>query len=345
MTTQKRILVFELNWLGDILFSFPFLRALRKRYPEAYIVCVVVPRYADLLEFNPWINDVHILSDNNTLSSLKEKLRFIKMIRREKYDTCFLMKPSRTKTLMSCFAGIRERIGFGGKNSPLTEVVDMPKGGFIHRSDQILALAGGVGVTEADGTYEYFFSKEDKQRADALIHQAGGGIRRIIALNPGGNWDAKRWPKEHFISLGKKLLDRVQDIELVVTGAGKDVDLAREIVSEIGSNRCYTVAGKTSVNELAVIFKRSVLVVSADSGPLHMASATGTATIGIFGPTSPLITGPRGRGENIVIFKPGDCEVPCYVSECSRGYTCMSSITPDEVFASAQEVLDREGGA
>ena len=87
MSEPKRILVFELNWLGDILFSFPFLRAVRSAFPEAYIACVVVPRYADLLINNPWINDVHALSDNNSITSIGEKIAFVHMIRKEKYDT------------------------------------------------------------------------------------------------------------------------------------------------------------------------------------------------------------------------------------------------------------------
>jgi lipopolysaccharide heptosyltransferase II len=334
---EKRILIFELNWLGDILFSFPFLRAIRKAFPDSYITCVVVPRYADLLVHNPWINFVHALSDSNKISSIREKIAFTRMIKNEKYDTCFILKPSSTKAAMAALAGIPNRIGFVGKKAPLTSVVDMPPN--VHRADQVLSLAGAVGVDKADGTYEYFFGGEDQEKADALLRDIGVGARRIVAINPGGNWEPKRWPKENFIGLVKRILNSFEDVEVIITGAGKDIELGRSKIEIVGSDRCYSVAGRTALNELAAIFKRCDLVISADSGPLHLASAVGITTIGLFGPTSPKITGPRGRGKNIVISKDVGCDMPCYVKECNKDAECMKIITIDEVFSAAEQVL------
>ncbi len=338
MKKPERMIIFMLNWMGDILFSFQLLRAIRKTFPDIYITCVVVPRYADLLTNNPWINSVHALSDSNKITSLGDKMAFVRMIRKEGYDTCLLLKPSSMKTAMAVLAGIPERVGFAGKKTSLTKEVEMPKGN-IHRADQILMLAGVFGVTEADGTYEYFSKPEERDRANVILHNVKGGVKRMVALNPGGNWIAKRWPVENFISLGKKLLDRFDDIEVMIPGAAKDVKYVGGIVKEIGSGRCYAVAGQTDLKELGVLFEKCDLVVSADSGPLHLASATGTTTIGIFGPTSREITGPRGKGRNIVIQKSIDCVVPCYAEECEKDYKCMRSVTVDEVFNAAEEVL------
>jgi len=338
---MDRILIFELNWMGDILFSLPFIRAVRKKFPDAYIACTVVPRYAELLIHNPWVNYVHALPDNNRLSSIGEKISFVRMIKKEGYDACFILKPSRTKAVMALLAGIPERFGFAGKNSPLTREVEQPGG--LHRADQILALAGLVGVEKADGTYEYFYSEEDEERANDILRRAGGGIRRTVALNPGGNWEMKRWPADNFTDLARRLLDAFGDIEVMITGAEKDVKLARGIARDAGSDRCYTVAGMTGLNELAVLFKESALVVSADSGPLHLASATGVTTIGIFGPTSYKITGQRGRGRNIAMQKDVGCRVPCYAKSCGMDLACMKAVTVDEVFKAAKERL--EGGA
>jgi len=341
MIRPERILVFELNWLGDILFSFPFLRAIRKAFPEAYIACVVVPRYADLLVNNPWVNDVHALSDSNRITSLGEKVAFIRMIRKEKYDTCFLLKPSRVKTIMAELAGIPERIGFKGKTANLTQEVEMP-GGKLHRADVLLSLAGAVGVTRADGNYEYFLTEEDREHASILVREAGGGTRRTVAVNPGGNWEAKRWPPDRFAELAGKILGRFSDVEVMVTGGEKDIGLAEYIVSKVGSDRCFAVAGRTGLNTLAAVFEKCFLVISADSGPLHLASATGAATIGLFGPTTHKMTGPRGKGRNIIISKYVDCEIPCYVEKCDKDYFCMRSIEVEEVFSAAEKVLADE---
>ncbi|MFH1846390.1 MAG: lipopolysaccharide heptosyltransferase II [Candidatus Omnitrophota bacterium] len=342
MQKQKRILIFELNWLGDILFSFPFLRAIRKVFPEAYITCVVVPRYADLLVNNPWINDVHVLQDKNSIWSLGQKISFIKMIRREKYDTCFFLKPSRIKTIIALCAGIKERIGFKGKDVPLTETVELEKQG-LHRADVFLALAGAAGMDEADGSYEYFLSEKNKEHAEELLHKEGGGTRRMVAVNPGGNWDAKRWPEENFRELVSRILKRFDDVEVVITGAKKDVHLANELAGAGENNRCYAVAGKTGLNELADIFRRCELVISADSGPLHLASAVGATTIGLFGPTSSVITGPRGKGKNIVIHKDCSCGIPCYKEDCDKDFVCMRAISVDEVFDEVCGILNTSG--
>ncbi len=334
----EKILIFELNWLGDILFSFPLLRALRSEFPQAYISCAVVPRYAGLLAHNQWISDTHILSDDNRIGTIGEKLSFTRMIAKERYDICLFLKPSSTKTVMAFLAGIHERIGFVGKKSPLTTEVEMPRGE-THRADQLLALAAAMGIKTADGTYEYFIDEEYIDKADDLFHKEGRGVNRIVALNAGGNWGPKRWPAGNFVKLAKMLLERFEDIEIMLPGSSKDLRLTQQIVSEVGAERCYTFAGRTDLNELAAFFKRASLVVSADSGPLHLASATGASTIGLFGPTSHKMTGPRGRGRNIIIQSDIPCRIPCYVERCAMDHECMRSITPERVFAEAERVL------
>ncbi|MCK5450874.1 MAG: lipopolysaccharide heptosyltransferase II [Candidatus Omnitrophica bacterium] len=341
MEKQKRILIFELNWLGDILFSFPFLRAIREACPDAYIACAIVPRYVDLLKNNPWINEVHALSDNNKITSLSEKIAFTRMVRREKYNTSFFLKPSGTKTIIASFAGISERIGFAGKNSSLTKEVEKP-GDEYHRADVMLALAGAFGIDKADGTYEYFISDIDREHADNILRDVGGGARRMVGMNPGGNWDAKRWPQENFVRLARKLLLRFEDIEIMVTGARKDVNLADKMVESIDFDRCYSVAGKTGLNELAGLFRECNLVISADSGPLHLAAATGVTTIGLFGPTSHKLTGTIGKGKNIIIHNKIDCKVPCYEENCVKDHICMKSITVKQVFSAAEKVLSEK---
>ncbi len=336
----EKILIFELNWLGDILFSFPLLRALRSEFPQAYISCAVVPRYAGLLAHNPWISDTHILSDDNGIGTIGEKLSFTRMIMKEKYDTCFFLKPSSTKAVMAFLARIPERIGFSGKSSPITMEVEMPRGE-THRADQLLALAAAIGIKEADGTYEYFVDEEYIDKTDELLHKEGRGVNRIVALNTGGNWGPKRWPAENFVKLAKMLLEKFNDIEIMIPGSSKDLRLAQEIVSGVGAERCYTLAGRTELNELAALFKRASLVISADSGPLHLASAAGASTIGLFGPTSHKMTGPRGRGRNMIMQSDIPCKIPCYIEKCAMDHVCMRSITPERVFAEAEKLLSQ----
>ena len=342
MKRIERILVFELNWMGDILFSFPLLRSLREAYPQAHIACAVVPRYEKLLSSNKWIDSVLPLSDRRGILSIVELIKFTSKARKEKYDAAILLKPSKTKACIAEGAGIPERVGFAGKESSLTKVVEIPKAN-IHRVDQLLSLLTAFGVKEVTGNYEYNVPEKDKKRARETLLSSGYKEGKLVVLNPGGNWPPKRWPRENFSKLASMLLDFFPGIEIAVTGADKDEDLASYIVKESGGKRCFSIAGKTTLEELAAVFSLSKLVVSSDSGPLHLASATGATTISIFGPTSRYVTGPRSKGENIVITEEVECEVPCYIDNCGKDYNCMRKISPEKVFSAAKNILTKTG--
>ena len=335
---NNRILIFELNWMGDILFSFPFLKAIRQKNPNAYITCVVVPQYADLLINVPWIDNIHILSDKNKLKFLKEKIDFIGLIKKEQYDVCYFLKPSRIKSILSFFAGIKERIAFSGKKAFITKVVNVPENS-VHRANRILSLAEKIDIKQRDMVYEYFLSKKDDMAIEIILKELGIGNFSIIALNPGGNWDSKRWKREKHIELATIILKKFSNIEIVITGAKKDMVLAENIVKKVDNKRCYSIAGKTTINELAAFFKKCLVVISADSGPLHLASSVGTTTIGLFGPTSFDITGQIGKGKNFYIQKKVDCQIPCYEQECKKQYMCMQLITVKDVFEKVEEII------
>lgn len=339
---MKKILIFELNWLGDILFSTPLIRALKKAVPDAHIACAVVPGYSVLLKGNPCVDSVIELSDRRTVRSFWEKLSFLRKIRKQRFDTCFFLKPSGTKAMLARAAGISRRIGFAGKNDALTHRVRLPEGN-VHRVDQMMMLCGPAGIPFLRGRYEYFVSDEGRAKAAKLLARDGGGIGRVVIINPGGNWNAKRWPKERFAELAGRVLSRYPDVEVVVTGASGDIALGREISSAVDNRRCSSVAGETDIDTLAALFSLGTVIISADSGPLHLASASGARTIGLFGPTSEKITGPRGIGESVVIRHDVRCEVPCYKSACSRGYECMNLITVDEVMRLIERILSVEG--
>ncbi|MFH1395571.1 MAG: lipopolysaccharide heptosyltransferase II [Candidatus Omnitrophota bacterium] len=340
METPERILIFELNWLGDILFSFPFIKAVREAFPNAYIACAVVPRYAELLKNNTCVDEIYELSDDNGVLSFWEKLKFIFLLRKEKFDTCFLMKPSKNKTLIAACAGIKRRIGFKGKKSFLTEEVNLPEKE-MHKTAQILFLAKTIGIESADEKYEYCVNAEDLKRVNKLINVNAEDKHVLIAINPGGNWNAKRWPAENFVLLAKKILSQFNNIGIVITGAKKDRMFTEKMTDEIGDKRCFNLAGLTNLSELAALFSKCDLVVSSDSGPLHLASAVGTVTIGIFGPTSHEITGPMGIGKSIIIREDINCKIPCYEEQCTKDYICMKKVTVDKVFDTVCDLVSR----
>jgi len=337
----KRILIYELNWLGDILFSFPLMRAIKEAYPDVYLACCVVPRYGDLLVNNPSVDEVLYLSDRRGVSSLLEKAAFVGRVRSRGFDACILLKPSKTKAMMARLAGIPERIGFAGKKSHITREVAVEEGA-THRIDQLLRLVSHMDNAISDNMYVYHVPEKHLREAERLVERYGKPGNRLIAVNPGGNWDAKRWPAGNFADLARGLIRAFPDVNIMVTGAKKDVDLAARIVDDVGGERCFSVAGLTDLNLLAALFGMSDLVISADSGPLHLASASGSDTIGLFGPTSEKVTGPRGKGRNVLISHEVGCRIPCYVEKCGKGHECMKAITVDEVLKVAKKMMGHE---
>jgi len=332
----KRILIFELIWLGDILFSFPFLAAIRDKYPESYISCVVVPRYADLVRYNPNVDNLYINSDKKGAGSFFRAAMLVKFFRKNKYDVCFLLKPSRTKSLIAKMSGIEKRIGFEGKKDYLTDKVSRPKN--IHRAKEIFELAKYIGIEKEKIYYDFSLPESELDETSEFLKNLVGLNRKIVILNPGGNWDVKRWPKENFIELGKRIVENHTEVSIIITGSKKDIFLANEIKNGINSNQVYVLAGNTDLIKLACIFKLSRIVISADSGPLHLAASSGTEVIGIFCPTSPDITGPIGIGKTNIVRGKTKCKIPCYNENCPECIGGMKDITAEKIY----EIFKRE---
>ncbi len=331
---MKKILVFELNWLGDIIFSVPLLKALKEN-DDVHLTCAVVPRYAELLNFCSDVDEIILLDDKRGLIGLFDRLKFFFKISRLNFDTCVLLKPSRSKLLLSKLASIKNRVGFIGKNDKDLTVKVVSQMEALHRTDNMLLLAGAMGMKIKEKRYEL---EVDPNTPNPVLDKLPSG-KIIVSLNPGGNWDPKRWPREKHALLAKKTLELDENILIVLTGAKKDIILTDFIKNETGSDRVFIAAGETSLKDLACIFKASDLVISADSGPLHLASAVKAKTVSLFGPTSPELTGVRGKGENVTIFSDLDCRIPCYLDCCPLNNKCMEDITVEEVILSVKKLL------
>jgi heptosyltransferase-2/heptosyltransferase-3 len=171
---------------------------------------------------------------------------------------------------------------------------------------------------------------EDIRAVDTKLSKAGiGPTESYVVLNTGGNWDLKRWSTDSFALLAKRL-DREFGLKIVFSGSNKDKENCQRI-AQTADIRAVILAGETTLGESLALYKRAVVVISGDSGPLHLAHSVGADVIGIFGPTLPSITGPRGRGPVHILFKDVGCnKAPCYHLSCTNN-VCMQSVTVDDV--------------
>ena len=334
----SRILIFNVNWLGDIVFTSPFIRALRKAFPESHIACAAPPRCREILEANRRLEEVIVYDERGPEKTIFGKLRFVFALKKKRFDTAFILHRSMTRAFITFLAGIKERVGYDTKRRGFILTRSLPNPTVPeHRVEHFLALARAVGADTSNKDYEFFIDERDKESAARILE--GSGVRpdeRIAVLNPGGNWPPKRWPARRFAELADMLIEKY-GLRILITGAEKDKGLADEISGAM-KGRAVSLCGKTGIRELAAVLRRAALVVSGDSGPMHIAVGVGANVIAIFGPTSPDITGPYGRGSYTVLRKDVGCEIPCLDTGC-RENRCMTAISPGDVMGA----LERRG--
>ena len=336
---MKRILIVNVNWRGDVLFSTPFIRAIREKHPQSFIATMLLPRCAPILENSPHLNEIVIFDEKGRHRGLSGKLRLINLLRTKHFDTVFLLHRSFTRTLLCWLAGIPERIGYFTKKRAmlLTKVVSPPLDK-LHKVEYFLNIAKTCGIETENKDYEFFTSPKDRNYIKNLLQENGlkeSGF--LVVINPGGNWSLKRWPKENFAKLSDRLIEKYQ-VKVIITGAKSDISLARSIAS-LMHNRPTIFCGGTTLGQLAALMAKASLVISNDSGPMHIAVSQKTKVICLFGPTSPEITGPYGKGDYTVIRKDVGCEGPCYQLDCNDN-RCMKAISVYDVLQAVQKITN-----
>ena len=335
---SKRILIVNVNWVGDVLFSTPFIRAVREADPDAYIACLLHPRCREMLESNPRINEIVIYDEEGAHRSLFGKWALINRLKGKKFDTAFLLHRSFTKALIVYLAGIRERIGYPTKNrgSILTKTVEEPSEE-MHKVEYFLNIARSCGIDISDVSCEFFVQDEDRKFIKELLNKDGvSESDPVVVFCPAGNWPPKRWPAENFARLGDELAEKYA-ARIVLSAGAKDWRIIEDIKSVMAAPPVIT-AGNTNLKQLGALLERADLVVANDTGPMHMAVAVGAKTIALFGPTSARITGPYGKGDYHVISGNRSCEVPCYDVTCADNI-CMSAIKVEDVLGLSGGIL------
>jgi lipopolysaccharide heptosyltransferase II len=330
--TTKRILIFSVNWVGDVLFSTACIRNIRRNFPDSYLACAVPSRCYQVLKGNPHLDEIIIFDEKDRHKGIMAKMDFAKALKDKKFDTVFLLHRSFRRALLCRLAGIAERIGYYTKKRGflLTKKISAPPADSLHRIDYYLNILEKAGVKIEDRYLEFFFSDEDAAFVDGFL--AKNGVRQgdfLVAVNPGGNWYPKRWPKEYWARLSDRLISELA-AKVVITGSPADMSLAEEVKKNM-KEKPLVGCGVLSLKHLAALVKRLDLFICADTGPLHIANAVGAKKIiALFGPTSAQITGPYPLDRVTLLQKDTGCKIPCYEVRC-KDNRCMKAITPEEV--------------
>jgi heptosyltransferase-2 len=316
------------NWLGDAVMALPAVRNLKTLLGEGKLGVATPEKLAALWEACPFVDHVIPLKQPRRIGAVAGQLR------EGGYASAVLLPNSLRAALEAWRAGIPQRFGYtrGGRGLLLTRTIPVPRRNPVrlHQKFYYIDLAAALGAPN-DATLPAL--------RPALAEPAtptAAGVE--IALCPGAEYGpAKRWPLENFVALGQEFLTR--GFRLVILGAPNDAALAGQLAEKLPGAR--NLAGRTTLAEFMSALAGCGLVISNDSGAMHLASALGLRTVAIFGSTEPALTGPLGP-RTFVLRHHVPCS-PCFLRECPIDFACMTRIAPAQVLTAADKLLGRDG--
>ena len=352
-------MIVRLVGLGDLLMLTPAIRKYKQRIPQEKIILVVGESNKEVFKNNPYIDiiigvdDARIYS-GSLIGQLKEAYRLILLFRKLKPSKIFLLQRDWRWGMVAILAGIKKRYGFRRHVHGLLLTKAIATTEKEHEIDKYFRLFGFDGSKGKDHYRLGIFSGlHDEKCADELVKKLPPG--NLIALSPGGavntkgEWALKRWPLEYYSELVILLANKGYPIVLI--GGTMDVPLTKRLGTLVGSmynDRIYDLAGKFSIQGTYSILKRCTLMVTHDSGAMHIAAAAGIPVISIFGPTRPDETKPVTEGSYSFWLRSGLPCAPCYrfgkLPDCKTG-ACMKAVTPEMVFAKIIELLVKKNSS
>lgn len=327
-----KILIITKNWLGDLFFQMPSIALIARTWPEAEITCLTPPRCAPLLKAMPEVKAVIHYDEKNENRSWLKRFSVIFKLRQQSWDKAFIFHRSKTRAFLARAAGCREITGFSVKGKHFLTKPIKPPMNAMHHVDYFLSLLSSYGLNvPTNAFYEFPVNDQYRKSIEEKLKGSSFADRDFVCFHLGANWEPKRWPTTHFARLAD-LIYQKYGLGVVVTGAPTDRFLADKFKSHVEKCPILILTGKTTLLELGALFERAQVLISGDSGPMHIASAIGCRVAALFGPTDPALTGPRGKGETVVLSHiPSGYSVPYLGHELPKqGW--LSHIQPEQVF-------------
>lgn len=337
-----RIAVVKPSALGDIAHAVPVLSALRELFPAAHISWVVNNAYEPLLVGHPHLNATIPFDrgafKRNPLKAATYTLRFADRLRRGRFDLVIDLQGLLRTGLMTAATGAAVRVGFAasreGSRHFYTHRVEVPDADRIHAVDRywrvIEALGGGH-------LAKRFVLPVQPAELAAVGAELASLPRPWLALAPGARWLTKRWPVGAFAEVANRAHAEFGGSVLLV-GAADDIALSADLRSRLtGPNHDYT--GKTGIAKMVAVLNRADVMLSNDTGPLHVAAALGVPCVAPYLCTRPVLHGPYNSPAGGV-----PTTVPCagsYLRQCPHGMVCLADLTPDKLWPALHEVLHR----
>jgi len=330
--TVNRILVRGVNWVGDTVLTYPAVQQLKTLFPHCHLAILVANPLVDLWKTFPYLDEIIPFQKKKGIGAFWEDLNLSQSLKERRFDLAVILPRSFRSAFQIYLARIPIRIGYQdeGRSLFLTHGIHRTKEILrSHRLHYFRKLTEPLGQVESSLIPRIFLREEDREWAEQMLKDLNllDG-RPLIGMNPGATYGlAKCWSPDRFGELGQRLCLK-WEATLLLFGKEEEKSIAEETLRTPGI-RGIDLTGKTSLLQLAALLERCRLLVTNDTGTMHVATAVGTSVVALFGSTDPLVTGPWGE-DHVVVKKDIPCS-PCLKRYCPTDHRCMELITVDEV--------------
>ncbi|MBN3041001.1 MAG: glycosyltransferase family 9 protein [Candidatus Omnitrophica bacterium] len=340
MKKPQRILIIRTDRLGDVILSTPVIKNLKMAFPEAYVAFMCRPYTKDVLEGNPYLDEVIVYDKYGKDKNFYQTLRFAKYLKSKKFDLALILHPTNRAHLLTYLARIPERIGYDRNLGFLLtkRIVHKKQEGRKHELDYTLDILRFLGIKIVDETAYFPVNEKARKKINNLLGDyAIEDAEKIIAVHPCASCSSKRWPIKNFIKL-IDLISKEFKARFILVASEKEAILADELAGYPG---IIDLRAKLSISELGALLERADLFISNDSGPVHIAASLKKPVIAIFGRNNPGLSPRRWRplGDNsFFLHKHPGCE-PCLAHHCQKNYVCLDQTKPEEAYELCQKIL------
>jgi heptosyltransferase-2 len=344
-----KILLRGTNWVGDAVISIPAMREIRRCFPDAHISLLVRPWVRDIYSAVDFVDEVLDYDKTGPHHGLAGFRRLIADLKRRQFDLAILLQNAFEAAFIAWCAGIPRRIGYArdGRSLLLTDARTIdPAIAARHQAYYYLDLLKALEFPEsrpwenADYQPSIRIGIREADRIAAGEILRSGGIHEgemLIGINPGAFYgEAKRWFPDRYAAVADALADRY-GARIVIFGASNDRTVAEEVAATMKASSLI-LAGQTTLGQFMGLLQECRLLITNDSGPMHLAAALDVYQVALFGSTSEIATGPLSPRATIVKHQV-DCN-PCFLKKCPADFRCMKGISTVQVLEAAQKMLE-----
>ena len=350
--SMKRLVIRAPNWIGDAVMCEPAIRGLRSLFPQAELTLLAKAAVADVFVGYPGLDHIIVYEDKGVHAGLAGKWTLAGTLRQQGFARAVLFQNAFEAAFLTWLADIPRRYGYAtdGRAVFLTDPVAVPDPGQLsHQVGYYWNMLRLLGLPGEPPAPTLAMSPDEERVIDERLAAAGiGPDDVVIGINPGSTYgNAKRWLPERFAETARRLAGQLNThggtgVAVVILGAKGEEQLGKDIAARVGT-RSVVLSGTTTIRELMAVTKRCRMLLTNDTGPMHIAAAYGVPIVAVFGPTDWRTTSPYGQAHAIV-REPVDC-APCLLRECPIDHRCMTGVSVDRVYETAIEQMQGLSGS